>query len=821
MLSGVLCDKQNKIDFIDRQFYQTLINNAYEEISKYPAGFKIIFLYGPGGFGKTYLLKNCLKKMINPQVKPIHISLEITSKDDELDILIKFRKALPQKHFYPLFDYTIQFLWNSLNTSQIDDKFLSFTKSSLWQFVKSGADITVTASTAIIPVGIATASIANLISDVYDKLKNLFGKHSISHILDDIANMAPHDLINLLPKLLGIDIYRAFFNETLVFIIDSYQQYSRHLADSSSWLTTLVQNIGYGLFVITSRENISWPDDIKKYVISKNLDELPKKEVFQELIKKFEAYPQLVENIIEVTGCIPIYLDLAVKSLDSNNLKRLSHNQFYFKSKEDIVRKFLIHLPEDEQEAITTLAIVQIFNEEIFEFFVKDLQLSVSILRFNGICQRSLIRNLEYDNCFYKTHQVISENISQITNKSIIQRVLKSYITVIRNRVVYNYTNIQINMLFKHIISLIIANDLSLMEDDIEKLLDIYFVIKESLLPFDCDDIQEFASYQPLSQIYYFLKALSEERKDSNIRLNWLDKINEVSCKFGKHIKSYRLMKGYMKALCESCQHLKTTVEEINPSLSEAEKQEWYYGQTKIFFGDCNISYGNFKTGIRELQSYSCLLPKLVGKENDAFQITRHIAHGYRFNMFLEDAEILYRSLIEGDGIMPTPLQKVYILTNLCETCCYFKPDEVLKIKNKAFSLAEKFSDLKSKGKICYSLAIVNLLQRDYECAAQNIRDSILYNKQDGYIAGQLYAYMVQAYYEYAQYGIVLDSTLGIIKNIQTEIQVYGYFSLPLAMMQGEYSELNQIRNQYEWLNFDKTALTYRQFLDAIRSSTP
>jgi len=654
--------RQNSIDFIDRSYYQSLIDNSYKAIVKNPTDFKIIFLYGPGGFGKTSLLKNCLKKMDDPKAKPIHISLEITDKDDKLDILIKFRKALPKKHFYPLFDYAIQFLWNSLNTSQLDNEFLSFTKNSLWQFVKYSTDVTVTATTSILPVGIATASLVDLLNEVYNKLKNLYGKYNIEHILNDIGYMQPHDLIDLLPQLLGIDIYRSFLKQTLVFVIDAYQQYSKHLIYPSDWLITLVQNIGYGLFVITSRENVCWPENIKQYVVSKSLNELPEKEVYQELIKKYEHHPKLVENIIAITGCIPIYLDLAVKSLDDDILEDHLYDKFYFKNKEDIVRKFLIHLPEDEQETIKALAIVQIFNQEIFEFLVKDLHLPVSVLSFDDICNRSLIRNVENDSFFYKTHQVISNNIGKITRPTSIQRIFKSYITIIRDRIMYSCTNFQLNMLFKHIISLIIIHELSLSEDDTEKLLDIYFAIKESLLPFNCDEIQGFDSHRPLRNIYFFLKALSEERKDSRVRLTWLNQICETSCKFGKHIKSFQLMKGYLRALCESCQYLKVAVEEINPTLSDLEKQEWYYGQTKIFFGDCSVSYGKFKTGINELQSYKLLLPKLVGKENDAFQITRHIAHGYRFNMLLEKAETLYRSLIKGDGIMQTPLQKIYIL---------------------------------------------------------------------------------------------------------------------------------------------------------------
>ena len=135
------------------------------------------------------------------------------------------------------------------------------------------------------------------------------------------------------------------------------------------------------------------------------------------------------------------------------------------------------------------------------------------------------------------------------------------------------------------------------------------------------------------------------------------------------------------------------------------------------------------------------------------------------------------------------------------------------------YFLAEKFNDLKSKGKICYSLAIAYLHKRSYKLAEKNIADSIKFNQADGYMAGQLYAYMAQAYYEYARYGNVSNETENIIKSIQKKIQVYGYFSVPIAMMQERYSDLKKLREEYEWLDFDKTIITYRKFLDLIHNS--
>lgn len=804
----------NIIDFIDREIYINLAVNNYYNILRKHTELKIIFFYGAGGFGKTALLEKIAEEMNTPA--PIFVSLEITDKDDQLDILVKFRKKLPKKHFYPLFDYAVQFLWNNLNTAKMDTEFIDFTQKSLWQFLKSSTDIMLAATS---PVGIAAASIADAFSEVYNKLRSVYSKHKIKALLDEIDTMQPHELIDILPELLGTDIHRAFLNEQLILIIDSYRQYSRHLIDPSSWLISLIQNVGYGLFIITSREDINWPDNLKKYVISRQLDELPVNEVRSILNKKYEPNPELLDNIIKVTGCIPIYLDLAVKSLDKTDWKNPICTPFYFKSKVDIVKKFLAHLPEDEQEAIKVLAIVQIFNQEIFEHLIKDLNLSVNIIKFEDICERTLVRNIEHDYNFYKTHDVISKNISKLLKPKMVQRVLKSYITIIRNRMIYHCDSSQISMLLKHVISLIIVNKLSISEAETEKILDIFLCVKESLLPFNCDDISCFKNYQPLKYVYYFMKALSEERQDSRIRLNLLESIPEKNAGFGKHIKSYRLMKGYLKALCEGSQWLKQIVDEINPTLSDKDKPEWYYGQTKIFFGDCYISYGKFKTGIAELESYRQLLPELEWKENDSFQVTRHIAHGYRFNMLLEEAEAQYRSVIESDNMNPALLRKVYILTNLCETCCYFKPDKVLSIVPEAFSLAVKFNDLKSKGKIRYSLAIACLHKRDFELAQQYIKDSIRFNQEDGYRAGQLYAYMAQAYYEYSLCGSVCSETINIIEDIQKEIGVYGFFSVPIAMMQGNYSTLKQIRTEYEWIDFDKTIVAYSQFLNTIRFS--
>jgi len=276
-------------------------------------------------------------------------------------------------------------------------------------------------------------------------------------------------------------------------------------------------------------------------------------------------------------------------------------------------------------------------------------------------------------------------------------------------------------------------------------------------------------------------------------------------------------MKGYLQALCKGTQFLKLAVDEISKTLTDREQQEWYYGQAQIFHGDCLVSYGNYKTGIYVLEKYEKIIPNLVGKENDAFQIHRHIGHAYRFNMMLPEAAKEYGGLIYGENVFPTNLQRVYILTNLCETYCYFKPNEVLNILKETLTLIEAFHDLKSKGKVYYSLAIVLTQEKKYKRAQKCIEKSLTFNQKDGYLAGQLYAYMAQAYLEDARQKMVNPHTLEAIRAIQEKIQVYSCFQLPIALMQKDDNRLLQLQSSQEWLDFDRTVACYRTFLDSLR----
>lgn len=54
--------------------------------------------------------------------------------------------------------------------------------------------------------------------------------------------------------------------------------------------------------------------------------------------------------------------------------------------------------------------------------------------------------------------------------------------------------------------------------------------------------------------------------------------------------------------------------------------------------------------------------------------------------------------------------------------------------------------------------------------------------------------------------------------NLIEQNNVYSYFQLPIFIMQGMTIKAEELRNNYEWLDFDSTVQAYNQFFKLIQS---
>ena len=160
----------------------------------------------------------------------------------------------------------------------------------------------------------------------------------------------------------------------------------------------------------------------------------------------------------------------------------------------------------------------------------------------------------------------------------------------------------------------------------------------------------------------------------------------------------------------------------------------------------------------------------------------------------------------------------VYINTNLCETYCYFKPEFFDEKFEDILFKAQQLKHIKNIGKLYYSRAIARIIKKDFNGAQEDITKSIEINRNDGYQSGELFAYMAQAYLEYSIYANIQPKTYQTIMDLIEQNNVYSYFQLPIFIMQGMEVKAEELRNNYEWLDFDSTVQAYNQFFKQIQS---
>ena len=456
---------------------------------------------------------------------------------------------------------------------------------------------------------------------------------------------------------------------------------------------------------------------------------------------------------------------------------------------------------------------MQIFNEKIFDALVKTLNLQISTLVFSEFKDLTIIQNIKDFDEFYKIHDVISANVRIISDYNYRIKVFNAYLDSVYT---CKLSDTQKILIYRHVLSLFIQNNFNLDCELCEKMLDLFFLAKGTLLPINYESVVDFESNSNIRPIYYFTKAIYNERETSNQRLVWLNSVSEDINLFGKHKKSYSIIRGYLLGLVKNQSELISTLNIVNENLSPNEFNEWYYGQTKIFLGDYLVTQGKFLSAKNELQKYkSSLNYQKEITHNYAFQVNRHLGHLLRFNMFCNEAQIQYDTALNVNKIS-TELQKIYIFTNFCETACMYDYEFVEKNYSSYLKLCKSYNDLKSLAKIYCSAAIIYIRNNKFKKARKYIRKSLYLNYVDGYKSGIMFSYLYKLYLDKKINGQFDINTLNCFYRQLNLIDRYEYMKLPIAILDNNIKEINDLKAKFEWLDFERTLKEYNRMFTEI-----
>ena len=809
-----------KIDeFIDRTEITESIMDIIKNKMQKKDFFKVFSIYGMGGMGKSCLL-NELESQINKldsTYKLVKVSFEIEKDNQFLENLIKIATNYDKPCI--LFNYALLKYIEYVDIYQLNNKILNKINSN---FLTDLADVmfqisncTLDLKTINLPnLGIPSISdTLNIVGDIYNKIQNI----PLRKEINQINHLDTKELSFNLPIYLAMDIdrYENEHSRNLIFIFDSYNP-SKPYSESLEWLARFISNLHRGLFIITSREKLLWEDeekDIKPYM----LEAYPEKEIREYLCKCIDD-EEIVNTIILSTECIPIYVDLAIniykKELECNPENIIDKS--IFKDREMLVARFINHLKPEWQEVIFNLAVIRIFNKDIFKHIVYCGHLSCPYADYDDIIYVSLIQYIENSESLIKLHDIFCKNVLKILPRNQITDNLNYYLDYILKRESYNNVH-SISTLVTFLINIInIENDLgntfNVPQEIIEKTLDLFFMVFETGVDFQPIKPNGHCNTD-IADMLYFILAIQEKKNGIDKSSTYLKKISDIE-HLGHHKKSYKIFSLYIESLAGDYCKLCNEINILNDELTNEEHMYWYYSEIKLDLADLKMMQGSFISAFDTIQALKNIDDNSIFSFYNYLQIQRIVGHIYRFNFLFSSAFREYKSVLESRECGISTQACIY--TNLIETACYYDYEYVKDNFKKALDLVKRDKQIRNEAKLYYSKAISDMLNSIYKEAQQNITKSINLNEEDGYESGMLFAYMAQAYLDYSLFSEIKQTTSTKIDDLLKTNKVYPFFKLPLAIMQNNEQLINDLEKSYEWLNFEMTKQHCQEFLNKI-----
>lgn len=781
--------------FLDRQDILELIEENVCMYNEKKDFFKLFAFYGMGGIGKSQLIRKICSIYQNGKTNVYYFPLEILNHETIPSILLCIRNRFD---YTPHFDYALFRYWDFISYDRVNRERLYKISQKIFKRLGKLFDATVGHG------WLDTEQVVrNLIILFEEQAIEYTEKAAVAELLQDKIENFYIYLVEILAK----DLQKELNGQKYMFLFDAYD-----LGKSSyklDWLKYFINSFENGMFFVTSREPLNWFDDSntnQNVIESRSLECIPKEDVQKYLFTQHYTQEQ-IDLIIEKTDCIPLYLDLAI-GMDKQNLFSIN-KQIGFDTKEDLVKNLLSHLDTEEQIIIDYLSVVNLFNEIIYDYAVKFNSFSLQKFSFSDFEKSTIVRYVEEFNGLYKIHAVLAQNIAYFVNAQTRAKIIDDYLTTIHSRILLNgcYNDDTKYNLIINVYRLVENEKIMISTQYSEKLIDLFFYLVDRSYDHDFYNYIISINDRRKSNLFYIYEyIIGKITRGSNIviGLRRLQSIPIDTCNFGKHKKSLVCDINYVLSISGKYCEAEKRMYEFANDLKDDEKKEHYYIKGKLYNADMQMLRGKFKSAAMDLE----LLSNDVISEKLYYEIQKAIGHCYRFNFLFETALKYYSRANES------PYNMSYYLTVCCETYCYYNPQKVFDLYNRALEENQKYNNHNNLGKIYYSMAVASLISHDTYQAKKYIRQAHSEFNGTKYHAGNFFTMITEAYLEYSE---TKDISFETIRKINRQLKkidyIYGYLLLPIYVIKENNKMIDHFRLNYEWFSFDDTLENIKTFL--------
>ena len=500
-------------------------------------------------------------------------------------------------------------------------------------------------------------------------------------------------------------------------------------------------------------------------------------------------------------------MNIYIQNFDKNKILDTS---IFDIPRDDIVKRFLSHLEKDEQEIIIIVSLLPFFEYNLFRNILENFNISNASSIFNDFINLSFILKIDDKNSLYKIHDYVREqvflNLADEIRKEVILFLIK-YLSL-------NKSNISFELLKKYYGAFISiqASNIDYCKSGIENFLDL------SLFLIDNGYWKEvgIASEKTINNNDYlshrfktallFLKSIYLRRtgdvlysleliSDLDISENTLGKFH-VLAEFNK-ANYIRLSGNYDRA--------ESIYENLSKEISYDTNPLFY---TKIYrqYADFIFLRGNFIKSLNLIENISNKPSNTIEKAEN-YRISGHV---YRFNHLFNRAEQIYIKCLKiaQDYDSIGLLGKIY--TNLTETFCWIDAKEAIKYSEYSIEINKQLDSLIELGKTYAALSIAYLNIGEIDKALKIADESKKLQIQSGYQSGILFAECAKFFiYLRNQDEINVNRQIKIINYLVTDLHVYNFLLLPIFIYQCDIENLQAIKNNQQWLDFENSTHFY------------
>jgi len=773
--------KANKI-FTDRTEPQTVFANCVADVTAATDeahSRRIIVFYGKGGIGKTSLLKQIADSSA-VAVYPKHpgyrfcnicINLEAYDYANPINILTSIRSMLHGDG--SLFDYALMQYYAKARISMEAIK----TKNAFL------SPVIVEALNDAISICTASVSIPKTILEKsIDFIQDQHFRRKYKEEIQEISTLDEFEIFERLPYYLALCINHSAQKGVLhVLFLDSYEILTTRTqgmvssVEHMAWLQELFLSCERTLFVIGSRDRLDWDkkdEDWQPYLDQHLLTNLSDEDCRWFLERVPISDESVIRPIICHAGGVPLYLDLCVDLYEDAVNNGRSPDFDHFSGSTTIIDRYMRHLKEKDQHAVSILSTLQSFDCTIASKLLEKMKLLYHLGDLSILLEKSVFLQLSGSNGLWKVDESIRNHIYEqmpVKWRIVLLEQLLDVILENRNGRLYGYFAMVLENVIRY------PEHIPPVRDKLFEALE-YFAgigfwneLRFALMgQLNCDApaLHTLAVYAELLWLRRTGNLSEAERFDSAHPIE--------KAQMGVWHYMYRFLQIHISHLLGNYD---TSILRYRELLDEMDLVKTLipvhiYNTTAIKYADLLFLKGHFDESLAMTEQ---LLAAPDTPLPDMIELLRIKGHIFRFRRHYREAALIYSSALElvQENKLLALEGKLY--TNLAESNCLMDPEAALSWYDKAMEKNISMNNEIECGKAQTAASVAMTASGQSAQGERLARTAIVTAEMTGYRSGKLFALLALAYAQRQNGDSTAKQTLEQARCLSDQLGVYRY----------------------------------------------